>query len=287
MDHADGGFIVLVLQIGVEAAQLPHQEHAFIYNGPAGQAGHIGTAAGLLEHSADHIEPAVEVDALGHLGGLFDKALPDGGHAVPGGAAQDIGVHRDFAPGQESQPFLPGDQLKELHSPGPQVLILGEEEHAHTVFPLAADGDIQLLGHLGEKLVADLEQDAHAVAGLALGILAGPMFQPLHNGQRVADGLVALAALDVHHRADAAGVVLKAGVVQADCLLLVHHTIHSPIPSFLVRPRWPHSWPGRGPKDHLHRSRARHGSASRTLQWCAPDRSNISQTAPGRASSLW
>jgi len=30
--------------------------------------------------------------------------------------------------------------------------------------------------------MADLQQNAHTVAGLALGILAGTVLQPFHNG---------------------------------------------------------------------------------------------------------
>ena len=63
--------------------------------------------------------------------------------------------------------------------------------------------------------MADLQHDAHAVTGLALGILAGAVLQPFHDAQGIADRLVALAALDVHHRADAAGIVLELRVIQA------------------------------------------------------------------------
>ena len=95
------------------------------------------------------------------------------------------------------------------------MLVLGEEEHADTVFPLVAQADVQLIGHLGEELVADLQHDAHAVAGLALGILTGAVLQTLHDAQGIADRLMALAALDVHHSADAAGIVLELRVIQA------------------------------------------------------------------------
>ena len=44
------------------------------------------------------------------------------------------------------------------------------------------------------SIVADLQQNAHTVAGLALGILAGTVLQPLHNGQRIVHRLMALAA---------------------------------------------------------------------------------------------
>ena len=227
VDHPDGGLVILVLQIGIKAAQLPHQEHPLVDDGPAGQAGHIGAAAGLLEHPADDVQPAVKVDALGHLGRLFDEALPDGGHAVPGGAAQDLGGHRHLAPAQEGQPLLAGDQLEQLHGAGAQVLVLGEKEHPHPVLPFAADGDVQLFGGLGEKFVADLQQDAHAVAGPPFGVLAGAVLQMFDDGQRVADRLVAFAALDVHHGADAAGIVLKPGVIQAGGGCAFVPTIHS------------------------------------------------------------
>ena len=60
-----------------------------------------------------------------------------------------------------------------------------------------------------------LQHDAHAVAGLALGILTGAVLQTLHDAQGIADRLMALAALDVHHSADAAGIVLELRVIQA------------------------------------------------------------------------
>ena len=224
--HADGGFVILVLQVKVEQAQIVHQEHALVDDGAAGQAGHIGAVAGLLEHPADDVEPAVKINALAHTGRLFDEALPDGGHAVPGLLAHGIGVYRHPAPCQKLKPLLVGDQLKQLHGLCPQVLVLGEEEHADTVFPLVAQADVQLIGHLGEELVADLQQDAHAVAGLALGILTGAVLQTLHDGERIADGLVAFAALDIHHSANAAGIVLKLWIVQTKGVFLLCKVFH-------------------------------------------------------------
>jgi len=225
--HADGGLVVGVLQVGVEQAQVVHQEHALVDDGAAGQAGHIGAVAGLLEHAAHHIQFAVKVDALAHLGGLFDEALPDGGHAVAGFLAHGVRVHGHLAPGQELQPLLAGDHLEQLHGLGAHVLVLGEEEHAHAVFPLVAKADVEFIGHLGEKFMADLQQNAHAVTGLALGVLTGAVLQPLHDAQSVVHGLVALAALDVHHSADAAGIVLKLWIVQAKGVRLLCKVLHS------------------------------------------------------------
>ena len=226
VDHADGGFIVLVLQIEVELAQVVDKEHALVHDGAARKAGDIGAVAGLLEDPADDVELAVKVDALAHLGGLFDEALPDGGHTVAGFLAHGVGVYRHFAPCQKLEPLFAGDKLKKLHGLGAQVFVLRKEEHTYAVFTLVAKADVQLVGHLGKEAVADLQHDAHAVAGLALGVLAGAVLKALHDGQRVADGLVALAALDVHDSTDAAGVVLELGVIEAQRPFLLREIFH-------------------------------------------------------------
>ena len=106
------------------------------------------------------------------------------------------------------------------------MLALREEEHAHAIFTLVAKADVQLFGHFGEELVADLQHDAHAVTGLAFSILAGTMLQPLHNGQRIVHRLMALAALDVYHSANAAGIVLKLWVIQTKGVFLLCKVFH-------------------------------------------------------------
>ena len=224
--HADSGFIILVLQVGIEQAQVVHKEHALVHDGAAGQAGHISAVAGLLEHAAHNVQLAVKIDALAHLGGLFDEALPDSRHTVAGLLAHGIRVHGNLAPCQKFEAFLAGDHLEQLHGLRTQVFALGEEEHAHTVLALVAKADVQFFGHLGEELVADLQQNAHTVAGLALGILAGTVLQPFHNGQCIVHGLVAFAALDIHHSANAAGIVLKLWIVQTKGVFLLCKVFH-------------------------------------------------------------
>ena len=66
-----------------------------------------------------------------------------------------------------------------------------------------------------KKLVGDLEEDAHTVAGLALGVLSGPVLQLFHDFQGVVHRPVALQALDIHHGTDSTGVMLKGGIIQA------------------------------------------------------------------------
>ena len=62
------------------------------------------------------VELAVKVDALAHLGGLFDEALPDGGHTVTGFLAHGVGVYRHFAPCQKLEALFAGDKFKKLHA---------------------------------------------------------------------------------------------------------------------------------------------------------------------------
>lgn len=71
--------------------------------------------------------------------------------------------------------------------------------------------------------MGDLQQDAHAVSGLSGGVPARPVAELFHDRERVAHSLVAPSALKVNDGPDAAGVVLKAGVVKR-ILLSVFHT---------------------------------------------------------------
>ena len=127
---------------------------------------------------------------------------------------QNFGTNRYLPPAQKGQALFFADDLKQLFGLVAAQLLLREKEHADAVFPLIAQRDAAGIGGFLEELVADLQQNAHAVAGLALGVLTCTMLQMLHDLQSVIQRLVALAALDVHHRADAAVVVLKAGIVQ-------------------------------------------------------------------------
>ena len=65
--------------------------------------------------------------------------------------------------------------------------------------------------HLGAvELVGDLDQDAGAVAHQLVGADRAAVVEVLEDLQALLDDVVRLAALDVGHEADAAGVVLRA-----------------------------------------------------------------------------
>ena len=83
--------------------------------------------------------------------------------------------------------------------------------------------DAQRLCHLFKKAVGNLKHDANAVAGLALGVLAGPVLQILHDVECLIDCLMGLDAFDVGNRPDSAVVMLKTRVVQSWLFLFGIH----------------------------------------------------------------
>ena len=227
MYHADGALVVGVLQIRVEQAQLLDEEHTFIYNGAAGQAADIGVGAGLLEHAARDIETAVKGDTGLDALRLAHKALPDARHAGDRLVTEHFGAGGDFAPAQKRQTLFFADDLKQLFGLIALQLILREKEHTNAIFPLLANFQPQLGCGLLKEFVADLGQNADAVAGFALGVLAGAVLQMLDDLQCVVDGLVGLAPLDVDNRADATVVMLELGAVQPGRGLTLGKVIHA------------------------------------------------------------
>ena len=131
------------------------------------------------------------------------KALPDGRHAGARLAAQHIGGDGHFAPAKEAEALFLHNDLEHLHGLAALQLPLREKEHAHAVLPLAGQFDAKGFTSFGKIAVRDLGQDADAVAGLALGVLTGAVLKVFHNGQRVGHDLVAFAAAEIGHGADA------------------------------------------------------------------------------------
>ena len=112
------------------------------------------------------------------------------------------------------QAFLFADDLEQLFVLVAAQLLLREKEHTDAVFPLLAQRDAGLGGSLFKELVANLQKNAHAVASFALGVLAGAVFQMFDDLQRIVNGFVALASLDVHHGANAAVVMFKLRIIE-------------------------------------------------------------------------
>src|SRR5262245_2696182 len=65
---------------------------------------------------------------------------------------------------------------------------------------------------LSQEFVRDLDEDACAVAGLGIGTDSATVLEITEYAEGVRHDLVSLAALQISDEADAAGVVLEAGV---------------------------------------------------------------------------
>ena len=149
--------------------------------------------------------------------------------------AQNLRTGRHFPPAQEGNALFLADDLEQLLSLVAPQLLLGEEEHTDTVFPLPAQRDADPAGRFGEKFMTDLQQNADTVTGLALCVLTGAVLQMLYDLQCVIQSLVAFPAFDIHHRANAAIIVLKPGIIQPGGVFALRKIFHSFVSS-------PHEW---------------------------------------------
>ena len=82
MNQRDRGFIVGILQIGVETAQIAHQKHALVDDRAARKGNNIGVLVALLKETARHIQLAVKINAALHALGTVDEALLDIRHTL-------------------------------------------------------------------------------------------------------------------------------------------------------------------------------------------------------------
>ncbi len=177
----DGALIIRTLQIQEEIPKLPHQKHALVDQGPAGTGHHIGIVVGLLKDPPGDIELPVKIQSARHILGLLDKCLHNGGHLLQRFGAQNLRVRGHLSPAQEMHAFLFHDDLEHFLRLIAFQFILGQEKHADSIFPFASQPDPARLTGLLEKAVGDLDHDAHAVTGLSLCILSGPVLQVLHD----------------------------------------------------------------------------------------------------------
>ena len=95
------------------------------------------------------------------------------------------------------------------------VFVLRHKDETRAVFTLFRYGDALQ----EDKLVRDLDENARAVAGLAVGTFCATVHHIFKHFERVVHEGVRLVAVDIHHHTHAAGVVFIFGVVQtSDCL---------------------------------------------------------------------
>ena len=120
-------------------------------------------------------------------------------------------VDRHLAPEQQGHAAGGAALFEDALGVGHALLVLRQKQHRHAVIALFREDLSALLGLLAKEAVRDLEEDAGAVAGVALEPDAAAVLEVDEDGEGVVENLVALVPVDARERSDAAGVVLEFG----------------------------------------------------------------------------
>ena len=214
--QADGRNAALVLQVEVVLAHLVGQQQALVDHGAAGHGRNVVFLAVLeLERLdvgagrlADHVQLALQRVLHDHVVATADEDLAqDGLLLAHGGRHGHVHIHRYIAPAQQHLAFGLDGALHLLLASQAGCVLLGQEDHAHTVLARRRQGHA-LLGHFfAVQSVRNLDQDARAIAHQRVGTHGATVVNVLQDLQRLRHDVVALHTLDVGHKAEPAGVV--------------------------------------------------------------------------------
>ena len=165
----------------------------------------LDVGAGRL---ADHVQLALQRVLHDHVVATADEDLAqDGLLLAHGGGHGHVHIHRYIAPAQQNLAFGLDGALHLLLASQAGCVLLGQEDHAHTVLARRRQGHA-LLGHFfAVQRIRNLDQDARAIAHQRVGTHGATVVNVLQDLQRLRHDVVALHTLDVGHKAEPAGVV--------------------------------------------------------------------------------
>ena len=136
-----------------------------------------------------------------------DEQLAERRLAGIGGGAEHRVVGRDVAPAEHAQTLVGDDRVDRGDDLVGVVAVLGEERDPGGVG--AGLGQVEV-HHRRAGRRRGSAAGSGAVAGVGLGAGSAPVVEVAEGVDALADHLVALAPVQVHHEGDAAGVVLIA-----------------------------------------------------------------------------
>ncbi len=214
---------IRIVQIGIIGLELIGQEHAFVDHRAAGDRHRVIARGAPLAPAIDRIgdrlaqdvEPAFELVFRELLLAAADEHL----HVRRLGRLDQFTergiVGRHVAPADEREPLARDHFGVDVANDLPPIGVGRHEQLADGVFA----GCRQLEAEFGrlreEELVRDLHQDAGAVAHARIGTDRAAVLEVAQDPQAVFDDLMRLAALDVGDEADAAGILVELGIVEA------------------------------------------------------------------------
>ncbi|MDF3022347.1 MAG: hypothetical protein K0Q92_3650 [Steroidobacteraceae bacterium] len=220
----DGRFHQRVLQVEEIRVQLVGGQHALVDQGLVRQRHHVpvlGAADGrhadlVVRALADHVELALELGLVDRLRSAADEHLAREGLGGLGGLAQHGVVHGHGARAQVHLAFGLHHAREHFFDLATLRGVARHEDVAGGVHARFGQVDARIfLGHLLQEGVRHLDQHAGAVPGVHLGAAGAAVIQILQDLDALFDDGVRFAALDVHDEADATGVMLELGVIEA------------------------------------------------------------------------
>ena len=219
MEDGEARFETGIEQVGVERAELFGEKHALVDERAAGQRadveiGDLGVAHAALDAPADEVERALEI-VVADAGLVRDHDLLDLGARGVGLLADHGRVDRHLAPAEDTVAEIEDFALDD----GAAGLLrgevgLGQEDHARG--DASGLGVVAGLGDLlMEEVLRDLDMDARAVAGLAVGVHRAPVPDRLERVDARFDHVAPGRAVDRGDEPDAAGSMLVGRIVEA------------------------------------------------------------------------
>ena len=209
--------------VGEHALDLVGREHALVDEGVRGEARQVealpladrAVPDRVLRPLADDVELALEGGPVGDGGTAGDEHLLAHRFHRPRGGPDRRGVGGDGPPAERHLPLLGHGPLQDGPAPGALGAVAGQEDQAGPVVTRCGQREAEPAALALEELVRHLDEDAGSVARVHLAAAGAAVQEVLQHGEGLAHDRVGLSALDVHHEADPAGVVLVRRIVQA------------------------------------------------------------------------
>ena len=223
MHERDGGLEALISKVGEILVELHRQQHPLVDQRLVGQARDIpGLGAAQRRDTdlvvgtlADDIELALEGLGIRRVSAALDEHLTHERFARACRLAEHRVVGGYRAATEIDLPLGLNDACEGLLEPAPLRRVARHEDESAGVLAGLRERDVCLLGSGLQEGVRHLHQHTRAVASVDLTAAGTTVVEVLQHLDRVAQDLVGLTTLDVHHEADATSIALGLGIVEA------------------------------------------------------------------------
>ena len=218
VNQGEARFEIVRLEVRKELRRLVGEEHALVEQRLRGKTRNVKEKPPLdhllLDQATNHVELSVEEVRLQALG-RTDEDLLDDRHSLSRDLADLVGVRRHFPP-TEQRLSLGGDGRRDdLLLPTTLRRIRREKDQRRRIGAQIGQTEPALIRHPAQKAIGCLQQKTRTISRTRVGSRRSPVSQMTENLRPHSDNVVARTAAQVGDKADSAGIVFQAGVVQA------------------------------------------------------------------------